>query len=133
GRGGLADPFGAVEGGLARTALSVEVKESEKEFRISAELPGVEEKDVDLSLDDGVLTISAEKKQEREEEKENYYFSKRQYGSFRRSFRLPDTVDSGKISAAFDKGVLTVHLPKTNEVESSGKKIAIGKAGGDKK
>ena len=82
-------------------------------------LPGVDEKDVSVSLQEHVLTVSGEKKSEREEEKKGYLMSERRYGSFRRSFRVPDDVDENKITAKFDKGVMSISLPKTASAKSS--------------
>lgn len=115
---------GAPDGGLAP---SVDVAETDKSFEISAELPGMSEKDIDVSLSDGVLTLKGEKREERKEEDKakGYYLSERRYGSFQRSFRLPDGVDENKIEANFDKGVLRISLPKTAEAVKQEKKIAI--------
>jgi HSP20 family protein len=103
----------------------VDVVEKEKEFQISAELPGLDEKDVEVSVGDEVLTIKGEKKEEREEQVKNCYLSERRYGAFQRSFQLPSAVDAEKIEASFQKGVLTVTLPKTAEAQRKEKKIAI--------
>jgi HSP20 family protein len=110
-------------GGAASPA--VDVVEKENEFAITAELPGLDEKNVEVKLSNGSLIISGEKKDEKEEKDKDYYFSERRYGSFRRAFRIPDGVDADKIEAAFDKGVLTVRLPKTEEAQKSEKKIDI--------
>ena len=91
---------------------SMDVKETDKEISIEAELPGLDEKDVSLTIQNGVLTIEGEKKFEHEEEKENYHVMERRYGGFQRSLRIPDTVNEDKIEARFDKGVLKVVLPK---------------------
>lgn len=104
---------------------AVDVAERDGEFEITAELPGLDEKDVELRLSNGVLSISGEKKAEREEKDKNYHFSERRYGSFRRAFRVPEGVDESKIEAHFDRGVLTVKLPKTAETAESSKKIEI--------
>jgi HSP20 family protein len=110
-------------GGAASPA--VDVVEKEKEFAITAELPGLDEKNVEVKLSNGSLIISGEKKVEKEEKDKDYYFSERRYGSFRRAFRIPEGVDPDKIEAAFDKGILTVRLPKTEEAQKSEKKIDI--------
>ena len=89
-----------------------EVSETDDGFEISGELPGMDEKDVEVVLDNGMLTVKGEKKAESEQKKKDYYVMERHYGSFRRSFRLPDTVDESKVKAKFDKGVLRVTLPK---------------------
>jgi len=103
----------------------VDFVEKMGEYEISAELPGLDEKSVDVKLSNGVLTISGEKKDEKEEKKEGYYFSERRYGSFKRAFRVPDGVDVSKIAAAFEKGVLRVTLPKTSEAKKQEKTIEI--------
>lgn len=92
---------------------AVDIYEDEKEIVIKADLPEVEEKDIDVHVDDGQMTIKAERKIENEEKKENYHRVERRYGSFMRSFALPETVDEEKIAAKYDKGVLKVTLPKT--------------------
>jgi len=94
-------------------APAVEVSETPDALRLSAELPGLDEKQVALNIENNVLTISGEKGEEREEEAgRNFYQCERYYGAFQRSFALPRTVDVDKVTAAFDKGVLTVTLPK---------------------
>ena len=106
---------------------SIDVKETDQAVEVSAELPGMDEKDVQVTFEDDVLTIKGEKKMEKEESKAGYYLSERSYGSFERSLRIPD-VDGDKISAAFAKGVLTVTLPKLAETKSRTRKIAIQSA-----
>lgn len=106
-------------------APKVEVSEDKKAYEITAELPGVEEKDVTLTVQDDVLTLSGEKKSEREEKEEGYHMSERSYGSFRRSFRLPDDVNADKISAKFDKSVMTITLPRVVRAKSKGRSIPI--------
>lgn len=107
--------------------VKFDVAESDDAIEISAELPGMDEGDVELSSSDGVLTIKGEKKTESEEKKRDYYFRERRFGSFARSFRIPDFVDEDKIKATFDKGVLDVVLPKRPEAKAKAKKIAISK------
>jgi HSP20 family protein len=109
---------------------NINVSETDKEIRISAELPGVTEKDIDVTLEDDVLTIRGEKKFERTEggEKENYHFIERSYGTFQRSLRLPSSVSPEQVNAKFENGVLTVTLPKTAEPERT-RKIQIQGAG----
>jgi HSP20 family protein len=121
--------FGAPsDGGFARLQPQTDIAETDKEYEITVELPGIDEKDVDVTLANGLLTIKGEKKVEREEKKKDYYLSERSYGSFQRSVRVPDGIDAEKVSAAFNKGVLTLKLPKLPEVQASTKKIAV-KAG----
>ena len=98
---------------------SINVSETENEIRITAELPGVTEQDIDVSLDDDVLTIRGEKKFERKDDKENFHFVERSYGTFQRSLRLPFQVDPEQVQASFENGVLTVTLPKTGRQERS--------------
>lgn len=114
--------------GGARFAMSnpaIDVTESDTAYEIAAELPGMDEKNVDVTLANGVLTIKGEKKEEREEKKKDYYLSERSFGSFERSFRLPDSVDTAKIDAAFKNGILNITLPKTPEAKQSEKKIIV--------
>jgi HSP20 family protein len=102
---------------------NVEVKENGKTYTVSVELPGLDEKDVKASVEDDVLTISGEKKIERTDEKTHY--SERSYGSFARSFSLPDDADRNAVSAKFVKGVLTVEIGKTSGRPAQGKQIDI--------
>jgi len=106
----------------------VDVCETENEIDIDAELPGLEDKDIDLSVSGDLLTIRGEKKGEREERQKNYYVSERSYGSFERSIRLPFNADPGKISAKFDKGVLHIAVPKPPELASKSAKIQVKSA-----
>jgi HSP20 family protein len=107
------------------SSFAVDVAESDKAYEITAELPGMDEKDIDVKLVDGGLTIKGEKKDEKEEKRKDYYVSERRYGSFERYFRLPDGVDTDKIEANFKKGVLTVTLPKKAEAQKPAKKIDV--------
>jgi HSP20 family protein len=106
-------------------APAVDVVEKDKEYEISAELPGMDEKNIELKLANGVLTIKGEKKNEKEERQKDYYMSERRYGSFLRSFHVPEGVDTAKIEAAFSMGVLRIKLPKTAEAQKSEKTITI--------
>jgi HSP20 family protein len=107
----------------------LDVRENGNAFVIEAELPGVEEKDVDVTLANGLLTIRGEKKDEREEKGETYYRSERSFGSFERTLRLPDTIDDSQVEARFDKGVLTITAPKRPEAVKTERKIEIRKNG----
>lgn len=106
----------------------VDVVEDEKEFRVTAELPGMDEKDIDLTLDREVLTIRGEKSSEINEEKGQYRRIERSFGSFERQIPLGMEVDANKVDAEFKKGVLTITLPKPAEAVSRVKKIAVKKA-----
>src|ERR1019366_2533461 len=110
--------------GLA-IAPAVDVAEKEKEYEITAELPGLDEKNIEIKLSNGTLTMKGEKKEEKEEREKDYYVSGRRYGSFMRSFQVPEGVDTGKIEATFAKGVLNVKLPKTAEAQKSEQTISI--------
>ena len=104
---------------------TLDVKENEKEIVVKADLPGMDEKDINLTIYNGVLSLRGEKKSEHTDERENYHVMERSYGSFQRSIRLPDTIDEDKAEARFDKGVLTITLPKRPETVSAQKKIEI--------
>ena len=115
--------------GLAGTSLgwpSLEVKESEDQVTITAELPGLSEKDVELTVNDGVLTLRGEKKSEHQDKDRGW--SERHYGRFERSIALPDGADEAKCEADFRDGVLTVRMPRSQEA-SRGRKIPIGTSG----
>ncbi len=116
-------PFGRSE--MAVSAPAVDVAEKENEYEITAELPGMDEKDIEVKLANGGLLIRGEKKAEKEEKKKDYFVSERRYGAFERYFGLPDGVDTDKIAASFKKGVLTITLPKTPEAKKQEKKIDI--------
>jgi len=106
---------------------SVDVKEVDSSLNITAELPGMKDDDVEISVRDGVLTLKGEKKEETSEEKEDLRITERRYGSFQRSFRLPEGAEEENIAAVFDKGVLTITVPKSEVAEKSERKISIGK------
>lgn len=102
---------------------SLDVSESEMEITVRAEIPGVEPEDLDIAVTGNMLTISGEKKEEREERSQSVYRAERRFGSFRRSVALPDSVDTENISADYDKGVLTVHLAKSEK--SAARRIPV--------
>ena len=106
-------------------APAVDLAEKEDRYEITAELPGIDEKNVEIKLSNHTLTIKGEKKEEKEEKDKDYYLSERRYGSFQRSFQVPEGVDADKIDASFTKGVLTVKLPKTAEAQKAEKKITV--------
>ncbi|WP_157016687.1 MULTISPECIES: Hsp20/alpha crystallin family protein [Phyllobacteriaceae] len=108
-----------------QVAPAMDLVEKEKEYEITAELPGIDEKNVEIKLSNHTLTIKGEKKEEKEEKEKDYYLSERRYGSFQRSFRVPDGVDADRIEATFTKGVLTVRLPKTAQAQKADKKIEV--------
>lgn len=116
------EPF---ERRLGTFSPSVNVVEDDNEIKISAELPGMDEKDIEVSINKDVLTIRGEKKEEHEDKGRNYYRMERSYGSFSRSIPLPVDVDKDKAKAELKKGVLTITLPKTQQAISETKKIPI--------
>ncbi len=103
----------------------VDVSETDKEVTISAELPGMEPEDINITLDRNTLTISGEKRAEVEEKDKKYYRVERSYGSFRRSIPLPEGVEENKIDAVFKHGVLKVKLPKSAETQKEKRRIKI--------
>jgi HSP20 family protein len=118
-------PLWRFEAALGMNVPAVELTEKEQEFEITAELPGIEPSEVDVSLSGGVLTIKGEKSEEKETKEKNFFFSERRYGSFQRSFQVPEGVDVDKILAKLDKGVLSISLPKTKEAVQQQRKIPV--------
>lgn len=110
------------------TNPAIDVSEDDKAYKISAELPGLDEKDIDVTVTGDALVLRGEKRHEKEEKEKNYYLSERSYGAFQRAFALPEGIDRNKIDAQFSKGVLTITLPKTAEAQKQAKKITV-KAG----
>jgi HSP20 family protein len=106
-------------------APAIDLVEKDGGYEITAELPGLDEKNVEVKLSNHTLTITGEKSEEKEDKRKDYYLSERRYGSFQRSFQLPEGVDADKIDAQFAKGVLTVKLPKTAEAKKAEKKITV--------
>jgi HSP20 family protein len=102
-----------------------DIVEHEDKYEIALELPGVEEKDIHVRLSNGSLTVRGEKHGEREEKRKDYYLSERSFGSFQRTFRVPDGVDADKVTAEFKNGLLTVMLPKTQEAQQREKRIPV--------
>lgn len=103
----------------------LDVHDNGKQLTIECELPGVSDKDVTVSLANGLLTIKGEKRSGHEEKKDSYYLAERSYGAFERSLRLPDTIDDAKLEAKFDKGVLRIIAQKKPEAVKAEKKIEI--------
>lgn len=117
------EPFWRREFTLA--APAVDIVEKDNGYEITADLPGLDEKNVEVHFANGNLTIKGEKKEEKEEKKKDYYLQERHFGSFERSFGVPEGVDADKIEANFKKGVLTVTLPKKAEAQKPVKKIDV--------
>ncbi|OHV78739.1 Hsp20/alpha crystallin family protein [Ensifer sp. LCM 4579] len=106
-------------------APAVDVAETEKAYEITAELPGIEEKDIEVKISNGSLTIKGEKQETKEEKGKEYFLSERRYGSFQRTFQVPEGVDAEKIEAAFAKGVLTITLPKSEDAQKKERKVTV--------
>jgi HSP20 family protein len=104
---------------------AMDMVERAGEFEITAELPGIDEKNIEIKLLQNAVVIRGEKREEHEEKEKDYHLSERRYGSFQRSFRLPEGTDPEKIEAKFSKGVLTVHIPKLPVAKNPEKKIEI--------
>jgi len=107
-------------------APPVDVYEDEHSVNLKIEVPGVDEKDIDVRIENNVLTVHGERKFEREEKQENFRRVERQYGSFTRTFTLPTTVDAEKVSASYDKGILKIALPKNAEAKPKQIKVSVG-------
>jgi HSP20 family protein len=116
-------PFGGASA-WASTPV-VDFAETEKGYEVTAELPGMNEKNIEVKFADGVLTIKGEKQEEKEEKKKDYYMSERSFGSFHRALQLPNGIDPEKIEASFTNGVLKVTLPKSTEAQKAEKKIPV--------
>jgi HSP20 family protein len=121
-RGFELEPF---KGRFGAFSPTVDVKESDKDVTVSAELPGMGDKDIDVSLSRDSLTIKGEKKEEKEDKGKDYYRMERSYGSFTRTVPLPAEVDTDRAKAEFKKGILTVTIPKTARAIKETKKIPV--------
>jgi HSP20 family protein len=117
------EPFWQAESWVATPAI--DLVERDHAFEMTAELPGLDEKNIELNLANGILTIKGQKEEEKVEKKEDFHLRERRFGSFARSVRVPDTVETDKIEASFKKGVLTVTLPKKPEAQKPVKKIEV--------
>jgi HSP20 family protein len=107
-------------------APAVDVYEDEHKVSLKIEVPGIDEKDIDVRVENNTLTVHGERKIEKEEKEENYRRVERQYGSFTRTFTLPQTVDTENVSATYDKGVLKIALPKKAEAKPKQIKVHVG-------
>jgi HSP20 family protein len=126
---GLEMPMlGAWTGGSASAAPQVDIRETDKEVEVIAELPGMDEADIDVSVAEGALTISGEKKLEREAEEKGYVLRERSFGRIQRLVPLPEGLDLDSAKATFKNGVLTVTIPRTAEAQAKVKRIPVQKA-----
>jgi HSP20 family protein len=122
------EPFRHVGSRLAEWfAPASEASSDDNAYRITMELPGVSEEDIQFHIHGGVATIRGEKKTEREDSGDTWFFSERRYGAFSRSFRLPEDADADAVKAEMKDGVLTVTLPRKAPVESTGKRVPISR------
>lgn len=113
--------------GVTGWAPAVNIYEDENQIEVTAELPGLEEKDILVNIENNVLTLKGDKKIEREEKKGSYHLVETSYGSFSRSFTLPGTVDQEKIAADYQNGVLKITLPKKEETKPKSISVKVGK------
>jgi HSP20 family protein len=112
-------------GSMGMFTPSIDVKENEKEFIIKTELPGVEEKDIDVTVTNDSVTIKGEKKEDKEDKDKNYYYMERSYGSFSRVIPLDAEIESDKAQASFKNGILDIKIPKNQSAKAKGTKVSI--------
>jgi HSP20 family protein len=110
---------------VAEWAPSVDITEDDKEYLVKADLPEVKKEDVKVTVENGVLTITGERKFEKEEKGKKYHRIERSYGNFLRSFTLPDGADGSKVNAEFKDGVLKVHLPKSEKAKPKAVEVKV--------
>lgn len=118
-------PRGFASGASGAFMPSIDVKESDKEFTIRAELPGVEEKDIEVTVTSDAVTIKGEKKEEKEDKGKNYYYMERSYGSFNRVIPLSTETEANKAEAGFKNGVLNITIPKSQSAKAKETKVPI--------
>lgn len=124
------DPFAGLEWpaalgeerGLGRADLS----ETDEGYELQVDLPGLKKENIEVELSEGILTISGERSDQREDERKGYYLSERSYGAVRRSFRVPESVEADRIKAEFKDGVLTLTMPKSEQAKASSRRIEVG-------
>jgi len=126
-------PGRSSESDLTTWAPAVDIQETENELVLKADLPGIEEKDIDVRIENNTLTIRGERKFEKQVNEDNYLRVERSYGSFSRSFSLPNTINTEAISAEYKNGVLTVQMPKRAESKPKQVKVNVEASNGDKK
>jgi len=119
------DPWRRFQGMFEATFPITDVVDGERDYRITTELPGMSERDIDISVSGNTLVLKGEKKEEHEEKAGNRYVAERRFGSFQRSFGLPEDADADRIEASFRNGVLTIVLPKRPEAQAKARKIDV--------
>ena len=117
--------MGIMPGNNGQMGLSLDVAETDKAYLITAELPGLEDKDIDLSLSEGILTLKGEKQQENETEGKTFHRTERRYGSFKRVLQLPGDADENAVSATMKNGILHIEIGKNEKAEPTSRKIDI--------
>ncbi len=120
-----AEPALRYESSFTVPSPAVDITEDDGNYKVTAELPGMSEKEIEVVVSGDMLTLKGEKKQEREQKEKSFYLSERSYGSFQRSFYVPEGVDRDKIAADFSKGVLTITMPKTAKTVEQQKTIEV--------
>ena len=120
-----AEPALRYESTFTVPSPAVDITEDDGNYKVTAELPGMTEKEIEVVVSGDMLTLKGEKKEEKEQKEQNFYLSERSYGSFQRSFYVPEGVDRNKIAADFSKGVLTISMPKTAKAVEQQKKIEV--------
>jgi HSP20 family protein len=126
----FSEPFGMIEPKMLRTEgwfPAVDVSETDREVMVRAEVPGIDAKELDISITGTTLTISGQKEEQEEQKGEDYYQCERRFGSFRRLIDLPETIDPDKVTAESDNGVVTIHVAKKPDIRS--KKVEIKPTG----
>ena len=119
------EPFRRLQSALSLSMPAVDMVERPREYKLTAELPGMDRKDIDLTVSDDVITIKGEKRSDEKKQSKNYHLAERRYGAFERSFRLPEGASSDGIDASFRQGVLTITLPKTSNGKTRQRKISV--------
>jgi HSP20 family protein len=123
------EPAFRYESSFTMPSPAMDIIEDDAAYTVTAELPGMTEKEIEVMVSGDMLTLKGEKRQEKEQKEKNFYLSERSYGSFQRSFYVPDGVDRDKIAADFSKGVLTITMRKTAKAVQQQKKIEVKAAG----
>ena len=123
-----AEPVFQYESSFTMPSPAVDISEDDGAYKVTAELPGMTEKEIEVVVSGDMLSIKGEKRLEKEQKEKNFHLSERSYGSFQRSFYVPDGVDRDKIAADFSKGVLTITMPKTAKAMEQTKKIEVKSA-----
>ncbi|KPK16028.1 MAG: hypothetical protein AMJ62_07435 [Myxococcales bacterium SG8_38] len=119
-------PFGERESlSIADWTPSCNVSETDEEYRIEAELPGVKQEDLEVNVEDRVLTLRGERREKKEEKGKKYHRVESSYGSFMRSFKLPDDANEDKVDASYKDGLLTVRIPRTEPKKSTARAVAV--------